>query len=418
MIRQLDETKTSPKGDELALKFKNRIVGQPKAFEALSRVLEKYHSGIYDRKRPIASLLFLGPTGVGKTGSVEAFVEGLFGDVRKLMKVDCAEFQHSHEIAKLQGSPPGYLGHRETHPFFTNKSIREGFCTYTKTVGGDVESGQIDPAFRVILFDEIEKANDSLWNLLLGILDRGTMTTGMNEVVDFSPTVIIMTSNVGSAELAVKAGNAGLGFVRPDGTEFDYDTMKGVALSAARHKFTPEFLNRLDDSIVFRSLTPEDLAPILKIELDKLRSQIVLTSRTLFDLAVAPAALAQITAEGYDKRYNARNLRRVLEKYVSFPLARLVGTKQIWDNDIVVVDYVEGVWKYFAKTETKSSDSQPGLSKRWVPLSTLPKPDGTPPPPRSLSQSDGWARFDEFNKPLLEVSPTGTRRGDLDRSRT
>jgi ATP-dependent Clp protease ATP-binding subunit ClpB len=319
----------------------------------------------------------------------------------------------------LQGSPPGYLGHRETHPFFTNKAIREKFCTYTKTpMGTDVESGQLDPAFTVILFDEIEKANDSLWNLLLGILDRGTMTTGMNEVVDFAPTVLIMTSNVGSAELAVKAGNAGLGFAKRGETEFDYETMKNVAMSAARQKFTPEFLNRLDDTVVFRSLSPEDLTPILNIELDKLRNQIVLTSLAVFDLAVAPAALKQITTEGYDKRYNARNLRRVLEKYVSLPLARLVGTGQILNNDTVIVDYVEGVWKYFAQTEIKPRVIEPSLPTRRMEVPTLRKPYVATPPSRSLPQSDGWSRFDEFNKPLRSMPREDSPQGDVDRSRT
>lgn len=377
MIRQLDETRVSRKADELALKFKNRIIGQPKAFEALTRVLEKYQSGIYDRSRPIASLLFLGPTGVGKTGSVEAFVEGLFGSVGNMLKVDCAEFQHSHEIAKLTGSPPGYLGHRETHPFFTNKSIREKFCKYYPA---GVEVGQTDPAFAVILFDEIEKANDTLWNLLLGILDRGALTTGTNEVVDFTPTIIIMTSNVGSAELAVKAGNAGIGFANGTDGAFNYDTMKDVAMSAARQKFTPEFLNRLDDTIVFRSLTPVDLIPILKIELDKLRAQIILTSRNIFELEVSPAATSKILADGYDKRYNARNLRRVIERYISLPLARLVATGQVIDNDTIVVDY-NGEWSYFAKTEIKSGVGRSSVPTGQVAMPTLLKAGNACPAP-------------------------------------
>ena len=406
MIRQLDEARVSKKADDLASKFKNRIIGQPKAFEALTRVLEKYQSGIYDRTRPIASLLFLGPTGVGKTGSVEAFVEGLFGSATHFLKVDCAEFQHSHEIAKLTGSPPGYLGHNETHPFFTNKAIRGKFCKYTPT---GAECGQLDPAFTVILFDEIEKANDSLWNLLLGILDRGSLTTGTNEVVDFTPTVIIMTSNVGSAELAVKSGSAGIGFANTVDYTFDYDTMKDVAMSAARQKFTPEFLNRLDDAIVFRSLSPADLIPILRIELDKLRAQIILTSRNVFELEVSPAATSKILADGYDKRYNARNLRRTIERYVSLPLARLVATGQIFDNDTLVVDYKDGKWAYFAKTEIKSGVSKPSVPEGRLEMPTLPAYGRVAPTPFNVSEPWWKPYYDESSDDVLDMPSVDSR---------
>ena len=402
----MDEARVSKKADDLASKFKNRIIGQPKAFEALTRVLEKYQSGIYDRTRPIASLLFLGPTGCGKTGSVEAFVEGLFGSATHFLKVDCAEFQHSHEIAKLTGSPPGYLGHRETHAFFTNKAIRGKFCKYTPT---GTECGQLDPAFTVILFDEIEKANDSLWNLLLGILDRGSLTTGTNEVVDFTPTVIIMTSNVGSAELAVKSGSAGIGFANTVDYIFDYDTMKDVAMSAARQKFTPEFLNRLDDAIVFRSLSPADLIPILRIELDKLRAQIILTSRNVFELEVSPAATSKILADGYDKRYNARNLRRTIERYVSLPLARLVATGQIFDNDTLVVDYKDGKWAYFAKTEIKSGISKPSVPEGRLEMPTLPAKGGAASTPFNVSEPWWKPYYDESSDDLRDLPSVDSR---------
>ena len=405
-IRELDSSRTSIKANNLADKFKDRIVGQPKGFEALVRILEKYQSGIYDRTRPIASLLFLGPTGCGKTGSVEAFVEGLFGSATHFLKVDCAEFQHSHEIAKLTGSPPGYLGHRETHAFFTNKAIRGKFCKYTQT---GAECGQLDPAFTVILFDEIEKANDSLWNLLLGILDRGSLTTGTNEVVDFTPTVIIMTSNVGSAELAVKSGSAGIGFANTVDYTFDYDTMKDVAMSAARQKFTPEFLNRLDDAIVFRSLSPADLIPILRIELDKLRAQIILTSRNVFELEVSPAATSKILADGYDKRYNARNLRRTIERYVSLPLARLVATGQIFDNDTLVVDYKDGKWAYFAKTEIKSGVSKPSVPEGRLEMPTLREKSRAASTPFNIPQPGWKPYYDESSDDVLDMPSVDSR---------
>ena len=218
MTRQLDPTRASSKATALSTKFKSRIIGQPEAAQSLLNVIEKFQSGFYDRTKPIASLLFLGPTGTGKTGTVEAFVEGLFGKSTAMMKIDCAEFQHSHEIAKLLGSPPGYLGHRETHPYFTNASV-QGYKTS-------------DCPYTVILFDEIEKANDALWNLLLGILDKGQVTTGTNELVDLRATIIIMTSNVGSKELAKRVGDGAIGF-NTAGEDVNHEEATEIAMSAA-----------------------------------------------------------------------------------------------------------------------------------------------------------------------------------------
>lgn len=333
--RKLDTNRKSGKAEALSLKFANRIIGQPKGTEALIGALEKFQSGFYNVTKPIASLLFLGPTGVGKTGAVEAFVEGLYGVPDWFMKIDCAEFQHSHEIAKLVGSPPGYLGHRETKSFFTGERI-----TSFKTV---------DVPFTVIMFDEIEKSSDSLWNLLLGILDKATLTLGTNEVVKFNDTIIVMTSNVGAAELATKAGDKGLGFL-PVGTEISQKEIEDTAMAAARRKFMPEFLNRLDSVVVFNTLTPSDVKEILNLELQKLQDRVVLGSKQLFTINVSPSALKQILAEGYSKRDNARYLQRKIEKYVSQPIASLLATGQIMPHDTVIVDYVEGEWGYYAQS--------------------------------------------------------------------
>ena len=344
MIRRLDVTRKSGQAIQLSDKFRDRIVGQPKAVDAFVRILEKQRSGFYDLARPIASMLFVGPTGVGKTGSVEAFVEGLYGDSKHMLKIDCAEFQHSHEIAKLLGSPPGYLGHRETHPFFTNKSV----------------SGLQTPEvpFTVILFDEIEKGNDALWNLLLGILDKGSLTTGSNEVVDMTKTIIIMTSNVGSSEMAAAVGDSGLGFGVTTRTP---DNLEEIAINAARRKFMPEFMNRLDEVVMFNTLTKDDLETIVDMELKYLQDRIVKCSNTLFMLRVSPEARKKILEDGYDRRYNARNLKRTIDKYVARPLEGLVSSYQILSGDTVVVDY-DDVWSYHAETKAISSTAQAGLS--------------------------------------------------------
>jgi ATP-dependent Clp protease ATP-binding subunit ClpA len=339
-VRTLDLNRRSHKAQALSSRFSLRIVGQTEATEALSAVLEKFQSGFYDRTKPIASLLFLGPTGVGKTGVAEAFAEGLFGDPKHLMKVDCAEFQHSHEIAKLVGSPPGYLGHRETHPFFTNEAVKK---LQTELL-----------PFTILLFDEIEKASDSLWNLLLGILDKGTLTTGTNELVDLSKTIIIMTSNVGSSELSDETA---IGFEK--GTKNRSDAqMKEIAMSAARRKFMPEFLNRLDNIVMFKTLTPKDLDGILTLELDKLWDRVASHSAIPFEFNVSPSAFRQLLKEGYDRRYNARNLKRTIDMHVTLPLGRLVSTGQVMPNDIIIVDY-DGDWKYYAE---KAKDTEGVLS--------------------------------------------------------
>ena len=193
---------------------------------------------------PVGNLLFLGPTGVGKTRIGEAAAEILFGDERALIKVDCAEFQHSHEISKLIGSPPGYLGHRETHPLVTQEAL-------AKSHRGDLK-------LSFLLFDEIEKASDALWQLLLGILDKGTLTLGDNRRVDLSQTIIFMTSNLGAVQMT-ELMTGGMGFVRPseDITNHVDEKLERTAIEEARHKFSPEFINRLDKLVVFRPLRRE-----------------------------------------------------------------------------------------------------------------------------------------------------------------
>ena len=338
--RKLDITRKSDSAQALSLKFSKRIIGQPKGTEALTTALEIFESGFYDRTKPISSLLFLGPTGVGKTGAVDAFCEGLFGSADKKLKVSCGEFQHSHEIAKLVGSPPGYLGPRETHPYFTNASLLSARSS---------KDGKILRPFTVVLWDEIEKASDTLWALMLGILDKGELTTGTNELIDFKPTIHIMTSNVGASELAVKMGEAGLGF-RPDGKDASAQEMEDTALAAARRKFMPEFLNRVNKIVVFNTLTVDDVEQILGLELQKLQDRVTLGSNRLFTIHVSPAALEQLLEEGYNKRDNARFLQRTVEKYVAQPLSALLATGQIMPMDIIVVDY-DGDWSYYALSE-------------------------------------------------------------------
>src|SRR5437016_10623432 len=233
----LDPTLHSPEVRDFERGLLKRVVGQERAVRRLGRVYQTYLAGLSAPGRPIANLLLLGPTGSGKTRLVEAAAEVLFGDPRALVKIDCAEFQHSHEIAKLIGSPPGYLGHRETQPMITQEVLEQHHTEKVKV--------------SLVLFDEIEKASDALWQLLLGILDKGTLTLGDNRRVDFSHSLVFLTSNLGSPEIS-KLMTGGLGYTStpPNNDEKLDQKIYRTAVDAARRKFSPEFMNRMDKVIV------------------------------------------------------------------------------------------------------------------------------------------------------------------------
>ena len=252
--QQLDPTLRSVESQEFQAALKSKVVGQEEGVRALVDLYQVFCAGMSSTGRPVGNLLFLGPTGSGKTRIVEAAAEILFGDPRAVIKVDCAEFQHSHEIAKLIGSPPGYLGHRETHPLITQEALAQ----YHKE----------DLKLSFLLFDEIEKASDALWQLLLGILDKATLTLGDNRRVDLSQTMIFLTSNLGGGEIT-ELMTGGMGFVQPkDKTEDKLDhKVERTAQEAAKKKFSPEFMNRLDKVVVFHPLRHEQLEQILEIEL-------------------------------------------------------------------------------------------------------------------------------------------------------
>jgi ATP-dependent Clp protease ATP-binding subunit ClpB len=250
----------------------------------------------------------------------------LFGDRRAVIKVDCGEFQHSHEISKLIGSPPGYLGHRETHPLITQEALAASHTDKLK--------------LSFLLFDEIEKANDALWQLLLGMLDRATLTLGDNRRVDLSQTVIFMTSNLGSAEIT-ELMHGGMGFIQPEDKPMAGLDVKveRTAVEAARRKFSPEFMNRLDKIVVFRSLNREQLAEVLQIELGQLQQRVLETRNGQFLFRMTDAGREFLLCEGTDQRYGARHLKRAIERQVVFPLANLLATGQVKAGDMLCIDW-------------------------------------------------------------------------------
>jgi len=330
-ILPLDPEKRSSNTLEFKTSLAAKIVGQEEGVQALVDLYQVFCAGLNSPGRPVGNLLFLGPTGSGKTRIVEAAAEILFGDPRAIIKVDCAEFQHSHEIAKLIGSPPGYLGHRETHPLITQEAL--------------AANHRDDLKLSFLLFDEIEKASDALWQLLLGMLDKATLTLGDNRRVDLSQTVIFLTSNLGGGEIT-ELMQGGMGFVQPKDkpiTGLD-EKVERTAIEAARRKFSPEFMNRLDKVVVFHPLKRDQLEEVLEIELGQVQQRVLETARGQFLFRVTPAAREFLLTEGTDQRYGARHLKRAIERNIVYPLANLLATEQVRVGDLVRIDW-DGVAK-------------------------------------------------------------------------
>lgn len=322
----LDPSRRSTEAHDFDAALRRRIVGQDVAVEKVTEIYQMFLAGLNPPGRPIGNLLFLGPTGSGKTRVVEAMAEALFGDPRAVIKIDCAEFQHSHEIAKLIGSPPGYLGHRETHPLLTQEALNQWHTEKLK--------------LSLLLFDEIEKASDALWQLLLGILDKATLTLGDNRRVDLSSCIIVMTSNLGASEMN-ELINGNMGFSqRPPSIDARFDEkVDRTAVEAARRKFSPEFINRIDKIVVFRTLRPEHLTQILEIELGMVQQRILqATGNNQFVFSCTARSKEFLLREGTDPKYGARHLKRAIERFVVFPLANLVATAQIKLGDFIRID--------------------------------------------------------------------------------
>jgi ATP-dependent Clp protease ATP-binding subunit ClpB len=326
IILHLDPNKRSTSTLDFQTSLRAKIVGQKEGVQSLVDLYQVFCAGLNSPGRPVGNLLFLGPTGSGKTRMVEAAAEILFGDPRAMIKVDCAEFQHSHEIAKLIGSPPGYLGHRETHPLITQEELAKSHTDKLK--------------LSFLLFDEIEKASDALWQLLLGMLDKATLTLGDNRRVDLSRTVIFLTSNLGGGEIT-ELMEGGMGFIQPKdkpATGLD-DKVARTALEAARRKFSPEFMNRLDKVVVFHPLHREQLEEVLSIELGHVQQRVLETAKGQFLFRVTEAGREFLLLEGTDQRYGARHLKRAIERHVVYPLANLLATEQVNMGDLVRIDW-------------------------------------------------------------------------------
>ena len=326
----LNTESKSPIAEEFEAGLRARVIGQDRAIRSITSLYQVFQAGMTSPSRPLGTMLFLGPTGSGKTHVVEAAAEILFGDRNAVIKIDCAEFQHSHEIAKLIGSPPGYLGHRETTPLLTQENL-EKYRT------------DRDP-FSLVLFDEIEKASDALWQLLLGVLDKATLTLGDNRRVDFSQAMIFMTSNLGAKEMS-ELITGSIGFAPAKGGSMGADDLDQkiyrTASEAAKRKFSPEFMNRVDKVVVFRSLRHEQLQQILELELKAVQARIEEGAGERFSFTLTPEAKDFLLIEGIEYRYGARHLKRAIERFVVNPLANLSATRQARLGDVIVIDLDE-----------------------------------------------------------------------------
>jgi len=334
LSKQLDPTQTGFEAEKLESDLRKRIVGQDEAIRQIINIYQTHLAGMSGVGRPIGNFLFLGPTGSGKTRMVEAAAESLVGDARAVVKIDCAEFQHSHEIAKLIGSPPGYLGHRETHPLLSQDVLNQYHSETMK--------------LSFVLFDEIEKASDALWNLLLGILDKATLTLGDNRRVDFSRALIFMTSNLGAGEmnsiLRPNLGFAAGDLSRRSAAGLVDEKLAGkvsrAGLEAARRKFSPEFMNRIDKTVVFNPLGEPELRKILGLELNIVQQRIFNSAAGApFVLSLSDPAKEFLLREGTDLKYGARHLKRAIDRGLVHPLSNLIASDQVHGGDLIRVDF-------------------------------------------------------------------------------
>jgi ATP-dependent Clp protease ATP-binding subunit ClpA len=328
----LDPSRTGKDAESLERMLLKLVIGQDEAVEQIVNIYQMHMTGLSAPGRPVGNFLFLGPTGSGKTRTVEATAEALVHNPRAVIKIDCAEFQHSHEIAKLIGSPPGYLGHRETHPLLSQEVINQHHTESVK--------------LSFILFDEIEKASDALWNLLLGILDKATLTLGDNRKVDFSRALIFMTSNLGASEMSALSSPK-LGFNRAHSTDNPPEANEEMArkisktgVEAARRKFTPEFINRIDKTVVFKPLGESELRRILDLELGQVQQRILYSpAEKTFVFTVSEAGKNHLLSEGIDVKYGARHLKRAIERLLVHPLSNLMATSQVAPGDWIEADF-------------------------------------------------------------------------------
>jgi ATP-dependent Clp protease ATP-binding subunit ClpA len=333
-----DKPKNSQKGlrkqaanpvEDLTEILSQKVVGQPAATRVIVPYIQMFQAGLAPEGRPVGVFLLLGPTGTGKTKTVEALAEVLHGSEKNVLKVDCGEFQMEHEVAKLIGAPPGYLGHRETQPMLTQQKLNA------------VTSEKCN--LSLVLFDEIEKAAPSMTRLLLGVLDKGILRLGDNSTVNFEKSLVFLTSNLGAREM-MREINPEFGFQSVRGAERSdiLSKLQSIALVAVRKRFSPEFVNRIDCIITYQPLSPEALSAILDHQISDLQNHVnTRLGNRSFTLEVPQPAREFLLEKGTSPEYGARELNRTIHRYLTQPLATLVATNQVNPGAQVLVEVAE-----------------------------------------------------------------------------
>lgn len=321
-----EEPDPAPIESSLRERLDERLVGQPVAVETILPYVQMFQAGLAPEGRPAGVFLLLGPTGTGKTRTVEALAAALHGSEKSMLKVDCGEFQMEHEVAKLVGAPPGYLGHRETPPMLSQQKLN--------TVSSEKSS------LSIVLFDEIEKAASSMTRLLLGILDKATLRLGDNNCVNFERTLIFLTSNLGARGMA-KAMAPGFGFSQHIQTSQDDSRARltSIGMNAVRRKFTPEFVNRIDAVITYQPLSPASMERILGLQLGEIERHIEnrLGDRA-FRISVPEASRAVLLRMGTSLEFGVRELKRILHRNLMQPLAALIAEGRVQPGATVTLD--------------------------------------------------------------------------------
>ncbi len=341
----LDPTRRSLQVARFETMLRERVVGQTPAIEAILDSFSKILAGVRNQERPLLTLLFLGPTGVGKTETVKALAETIFGKRSAFVRVNCQEFSSEFTVSKLFGSPPGYVGN-DVEPMLSQDNLdRHHKEAQAEARGvfaeGDGKIAKLFPQVKshylsIVLFDEIEKAHPKLWNALLGLMEDGHLTLGNNKVVDFTRALIICTTNVGAEQMSETLRQKAIGFeVKVEAEQLNHD-IQVKAVEAAKDHFPFEFLNRFDDIICFRILTTENLRDILDLMLKDVYARLLGASVPII-LHYSPAYLGKILKEGTDPQFGARPMRRAVERLLVAPLSRLIASNQIRAGDVVAV---------------------------------------------------------------------------------
>lgn len=314
---------------DLAEALAGKVFGQPTAVSSIVPYVQMYLANLAPEGRPVGVFLLLGPTGTGKTKTVEALAEVLHGSEKSLLRIDCGEFQMEHEVARLIGAPPGYLGHRETQPMITQQKLNSA------------TSAQC--SLSLVLFDEIEKAAPSLSRLLLGVLDKAVLHLGDNSVVDFDNSLIFMTSNLGARDM-FRELHPDIGFraLLPPDTHGLARKLEQIGMGAVRRRFSPEFVNRIDGIITYEPLSPESLGAILDHQIEEFRNHVCdRLGSGAFEVEVPEASREFLVRQGTSVEYGARELKRTVHRHVIQPIAAMVASGGIEPGSTAVVSYCE-----------------------------------------------------------------------------